>query len=68
MAATTHFFYADLKMHKKVISFFLMEGHKGDDIGKKPLWNVWLNGGLLKLIIIVDNARSNNSSIDYVWR
>jgi hypothetical protein len=37
MAATTHFFDADLKMHKKVISFFLMEGHKGDDIGKKPL-------------------------------
>jgi hypothetical protein len=34
MIVTTHFIDSEWKLHKKVISFVIVKGHKGDDIGK----------------------------------
>jgi hypothetical protein len=34
MTITTHFIDGDWKLHKKIISFCMVKGHKGDDIGK----------------------------------
>jgi hypothetical protein len=35
MTITAHFIDGDWKLHKKIISFCMVKGHKGDDIGKK---------------------------------
>jgi hypothetical protein len=37
MTVTTSFIDDNWKFHKKVIGFFLVKGHKGDDIGKNVL-------------------------------
>lgn len=34
MTVTAHFICNDWKLHKKIIRFFKVKGHKGDDIGK----------------------------------
>jgi hypothetical protein len=34
MAVTAHFIDSEWKLHKKVIGFVMVNGHKGDDISK----------------------------------
>jgi hypothetical protein len=34
MTVTTTFIDENRNLHKKVISFFMVKGHKGEDIGK----------------------------------
>jgi hypothetical protein len=37
MTVTASFIDGNWKMHKKVICFFMVKGHKGDDIGKNVI-------------------------------
>lgn len=34
MCITAHFIDNDWQLHKKIIGFFLVKGHRGEDIGK----------------------------------
>jgi hypothetical protein len=65
---TAHFIDSEWKLHKKVISFFLVKGYKGNDIGK-TIQRCLTEWGITKVMTItVDNASSNDSGIDYVRR
>jgi hypothetical protein len=37
MTVTTSFIDENWRLHKKVIGFFMVKGHKGDDIGRNVL-------------------------------
>jgi hypothetical protein len=68
MAVTTHFIGSEWKLHKKVIGFVMVKGHKGDDIGK-TIMRCLAKWGINKVMTItVDNATSNDCGVDYVWR
>jgi hypothetical protein len=55
-------------LHKKVIGFFLVKGHKGDDIGKSVL-RCMVEWGLERVMTItVDNASANDAGIAYLRR
>jgi hypothetical protein len=68
MAVTAHFIDCEWKLHKKVIGFVMVKGHKGDDIGKTIMWCLaeWEINKVMT--IIVDNASSNDCGVDYVQR
>jgi hypothetical protein len=66
MTVTAHFICNDWKLHKKIISFFKVKGHKGDDIGKH-IQKTLIDWGLDKVMTItVDNASSNDGGISYM--
>ncbi|KAM3384201.1 hypothetical protein ACQJBY_008702 [Aegilops geniculata] len=66
MTITAHFICKEWKLHKKVISFFKVKGHKGDDIGKH-LQKTLIDWGIEKVMTItVDNASNNDGGIGYM--
>jgi hypothetical protein len=66
MTVTAHFIDKDWQLHKKVISFFKVKGHKGDDIGKN-LQRCLAEWDLEKVMCVtVDNASSNDSGVSYL--
>jgi hypothetical protein len=68
MTVTAHFIDKEWCLHKKIISFFLVKGKKGDDIGKH-LHKVLLDWGLDKVMTVtVDNASANDSGVSYLRR
>ncbi|KAM0849071.1 hypothetical protein ACQ4PT_053952 [Festuca glaucescens] len=66
MTVTTSFVDENWILHKKVINFFLVKGHKGEDIGKKLLKCMAEWGMERVLTITVDNASANDGGILYV--
>ena len=68
MCVTAHFIDNDWNLRKKIIGFFLVKGHRGEDIGKS-LENCLAEWGIDKVFTItVDNASANNNAIKYVRR
>ncbi|XP_025815518.1 zinc finger BED domain-containing protein RICESLEEPER 2-like [Panicum hallii] len=68
MTVTASFIDDNLKMHKKVIGFFMVKGHKGDDIGKNVI-RCMTEWGLDRVMTItVDNASANDTGIGYLRR
>jgi hypothetical protein len=68
MTVTASFIDDNWKFHKKVIGFFLVKGHKGDDIGKNVL-RCMVEWGLERVMkITVDNASANDTGISYLRR
>ncbi|CAN6374533.1 unnamed protein product [Urochloa humidicola] len=66
MCVTAHFIDSDWNLHKKIIGFFLVKGHRGEDIGKS-LEGCLAEWGIDKVFsITVDNASSNNGAIKYM--
>lgn len=66
MTVTASFIDGDWNLHKKVISFFKVKGHKGEDIGKNLVkcLNEW---GLDKVMAVtVDNASANDSGVTFL--
>ncbi|CAD6258482.1 unnamed protein product [Miscanthus lutarioriparius] len=60
--------FAEMNLHKKVISFFMVKGHKGEDIGKN-LTRCLADWGLDRVMTVtVDNASTNDSGVDYLRR
>lgn len=68
MCVTAHFIDNQWKLHKKIIGFFLVKGHRGEDIGKS-LESCLAEWGIDKVLTItVDNASANNNAIKYMKR
>ncbi|XBI83867.1 hypothetical protein VPH35_092303 [Triticum aestivum] len=68
MCVTAHFIDGDWKLQKKIIGFFLVKGHRGEDIGK-DLERCLVDWGLDKVFTItVDNASANDGAINYIRR
>ncbi|CAD6259402.1 unnamed protein product [Miscanthus lutarioriparius] len=68
MCVTAHFIDNDWKVHKKIIGFFLVESHRGEDIGKS-LENCLAAWGIDKVFTItVDDDSANNDAIKYMRR
>ncbi|KAH9762813.1 hypothetical protein KPL70_000946 [Citrus sinensis] len=66
MVIISHFIDSDWCLHRKIISFSIMEDHKGKSIGKK-IEACLLEWGIERVCaIIVDNASGNDVAIDYV--
>ncbi|XP_025825381.1 zinc finger BED domain-containing protein RICESLEEPER 2-like [Panicum hallii] len=62
ITVTTSFIDDSWRLHKKVIGFFMVKGHKGDDIGKNVMrcMSEW---GLDRVMTItVDNASANDTA------
>ncbi|KAL6501373.1 hypothetical protein OROGR_026506 [Orobanche gracilis] len=68
MVITAHFLDSDWKLHKRIINFTKITSHIGEEIGK--MVEVCLRDwGIEKLFsIVVDNASSNDTAIDYLKR
>lgn len=68
MTVTAHFTDSEWNLHKKIISFFLVKGHKGDDIGK-ALEQCLMEWGINKVMTItVDNASANDGGVGYIQK
>ena len=68
MVLTAHYIDIDWKLNKKIISFVLVDGHKGDDIGKS-LEKLLIEWGIERVCTItVDNASSNDTCLAYMKR
>lgn len=68
MCVTAHFIDNEWNLQKKIIGFFLVKGHRGEDIGKS-LENCLAEWGIDKVFTItVDNASANNNAIKYMRR
>jgi len=66
MTVTTTFIDGNWNLHKKVIGFFMVKGHKGEDIGKN-LMRCLADWGLDRVMtVIVDNASANDNGVDYL--
>ncbi|KAM0901021.1 hypothetical protein ACQ4PT_020228 [Festuca glaucescens] len=66
MTITASFIDENWLLHKKVINFFLIKGHKGDDIGKNLLKYMDEWGMDRVMTITIDNASANDGGIVYV--
>ncbi|CAD6254074.1 unnamed protein product [Miscanthus lutarioriparius] len=63
-----HFIDNDWNLQKKIIGFFLVKGHRGEDIGRS-LENCLAEWGIDKVFTItVDNSSANNNAIKYMRR
>jgi hypothetical protein len=63
---TASFIDENWNLHKKVISFFKVKGHKSDDIGKSLLksLNEW---GLDRVLTVtIDNASANDGGVGFL--
>ena len=68
MTVTASFIDESWSLHKKIIGFFLVKGHKGDDIGKN-LVRCLTEWGLERVMTVtVDNATNNDGGISYLRR
>ena len=68
MTVTASFIDENWILQKKVISFFKIKGHKGDDIGKSLIKSL-VDWGLDRIMTVtVDNASANDSAIGYLRR
>jgi hypothetical protein len=66
MTITASFIDANWKLHKKVIGFFKIKGHKGEDIGNN-LIKCLDDWGLHRVMTVtVDNASANDSGVEYL--
>ncbi|KAM5546439.1 zinc finger BED domain-containing protein RICESLEEPER 2-like, partial [Rosa sericea] len=66
MVLTAHFIDIDWKMHKRVISFCVIQNHQGSTIGKliESCLEQW---GIEKVMCItVDNASANKSALEWL--
>jgi hypothetical protein len=66
MAVTANFIDDEWQLHKKIIGFFKVKGHKGEDIGKnlQGVMNEW---GMQKVMTVtVDNSSSNDGGLNYL--
>lgn len=68
MTVTASFIDDSWNLHKKIIGFFKVKGHKGDDIGKNLVRCVTEWGLERVMTITVDNASSNDSGVSYLRR
>jgi hypothetical protein len=68
MTVTSSFIDDNWKFNKKFIGFFLVKGHKGDDIGKN-VPQCMVEWGLERVMTITfDNASANHTCISYLRR
>jgi len=68
MTVTASFIDDNWQLHKKVISFFKVKGHKGEDIGKNLL-RCLTEWGLDKVMTVtVDNASANDNGVAVLRR
>jgi len=68
MTVTASFIDDNWQLHKKVISFFKVKGHKGEDIGKNLL-RCLTEWGLDKVMTVtVDNASANDNGVAILRR
>ncbi|XBI28102.1 hypothetical protein VPH35_052403 [Triticum aestivum] len=68
MCVTAHFIDNDWVLHKWIIGFFLVRGHKGEDIGK-DLEKCLVEWGIDKVFsVTVDNASPNDGAVSYIKR
>lgn len=66
MVLTGHYITPEWKLEKKILSFVLVDGHKGEDIGKS-LDKLLIEWGIEKVCTItVDNASSNDTCLNYM--
>ena len=68
MAVTATFIDEGWNLHKKIIGFFKVKGHKGEDIGKSLLKCLTEWGLERVMTITVDNASANDTGIAYLRR
>ena len=66
MTVTASFIDENWILHKKVINFFLVKGHKGDDIGKNFLKCMAEWGMERVMTVTVDNASANDDGIVFL--
>jgi len=68
MCVTAHFVDESWQLQKRIIGFFMVKGHRADDIGK-DLERCLVDWGLDKVFTItVDNASANNGAVSYIAR
>lgn len=66
MVLTAHFIDIDWKMHKRVISFCVIQNHQGATIGK-AIEDCLLKWEIEKVLTItVDNASANKSALEWL--
>jgi hypothetical protein len=66
MVLTAHYITPEWNLHKKILSFVLVDGHKGEEIGKS-LDKLLMEWGIDKVCTItVDNASSNDTCLNYM--
>lgn len=68
MTVTASFIDQNWDLHKKVISFFMVKGHKGDDIGKNLVKSLAEWGLDRVMTVTVDNASANDGGVSYLQR
>jgi hypothetical protein len=68
MTVTASFLDENWVLHKKVINFFLVKGHKGEDIGKNLLKCMAEWGMDRVMTVTVDNASANDGGIVFLRR
>jgi hypothetical protein len=68
MTVTATFIDDNWRFHKKVIGFFMVKGHKGEDIGKNVMRCMAEWGIERVMTITVDNASANDSGLGYLKR
>ncbi|KAG6651897.1 hypothetical protein CIPAW_06G145100 [Carya illinoinensis] len=66
MCLTAHFIDDDWNLHKRILSFCLVENHKGDTLGKAIEMCLHDWGRPKYLAITLDNASSNNGAVSYL--
>ena len=68
MYLTAYFIDSDWKIHKRILSFCLVENHKGETLGK-AVEMCLLDWGIDKILTItVDNAASNSGLISFIQK
>lgn len=68
MVLTAHYIDSEWRLKKKILSFVLVDGHKGDEIGK-ALDKLLIDWGTDRVCTItVDNASSNDTCLAYMKR
>eukprot|EP00267_Zea_mays_P043652 XP_020395764.1 zinc finger BED domain-containing protein RICESLEEPER 2-like [Zea mays] len=68
MTVTASFVDDNWDLHKKVINFFMVKGHKGDDIGKNLVKSLAEWGMDRVMTVTVDNASANDCGMSYLRR
>ena len=68
MCLIAYFMDSDWKIHKRILSFHLVENHKGETLGKAVEICV-LDWGIYKILTItVNNAVSNSELISFIQK
>ena len=67
MCLTAYFVDSDCKIHKRILSLFLVENHKGETLGK-AVEMCLLDWGIDKILTItVDNTASDSGLISFIF-